>query len=128
MFIGCGSFVGGVLRYLLAKAVTRLSAMEVVPAPWMGIPWGTFLANVLGCFVLGLCYALFARFVTLSEELKLFLTVGFCGGFTTFSTFMNENFRLLQDGRLGLFVLYAAISLIAGYLMLYLGYVAGRAC
>ena len=60
-------------------------------------PLGTFLVNILGCFAIGLFYGLFERGNLMSPNLRIFLTVGFCGGFTTFSTFMNENFLLIKD-------------------------------
>ena len=90
LFIGMGSFTGGVLRYLISRYVQNF----LTPS----FPLGTLLVNILGCFAIGLFYGLFERGNLMNPNLKMFLTVGFCGGFTTFSTFMNENFQLIKDG------------------------------
>lgn len=83
MIVGCGSFVGGALRYLLTRTVQNWID------GWM--PAGTLAVNVLGCLLIGLFCGLSQEWMP--QSLKLFLTVGFCGGFTTFSTFMNENMQ-----------------------------------
>ncbi|MDD4759463.1 MAG: fluoride efflux transporter CrcB [Bacteroidaceae bacterium] len=114
MCIGLGSFTGGVLRYYLSKGIQQ--------AAFMQFPFGTMAVNLLGCFLIGLFYGLFDRGALMSPNLRLFLTVGFCGGFTTFSTFMNENFQLAKDGNILLFALYSAISLGGGFLLLALGH------
>lgn len=85
MIVGCGSFAGGALRYLLTRTVQNWFD------GWM--PAGTLAVNVLGCLLIGLFCGLSQEWMP--QSLKLFLTVGFCGGFTTFSTFMNENMQML---------------------------------
>lgn len=87
----------------------------------MHFPTGTMVVNLLGSFLIGLAYGIFERGALMTTELRLFLTVGFCGGFTTFSTFMNENYQLVKDGNFMLTSLYAAISLGGGFLLLALG-------
>jgi CrcB protein len=113
LIIGTGSFVGGVSRYLTSKYIqnTILSAF----------PFGTFFVNILGCFLIGLFYGLSERGNLVSYEWRLFLTVGFCGGFTTFSTFANENIALLKDGNIFYFALYAGLSVFIGILATYIG-------
>ena len=75
LFIGAGSFAGGVARYVLSHTVqTGVTS---------GFPWGTMVVNVLGCFVIGLLNALFERGHVMNTDLRMFLTTGFCGGFTT---------------------------------------------
>lgn len=121
IFIGSG--LGGVCRYLLSAAIQSHAA------PFTSFPWGTFTVNVAGCLLIGLCYGLFDRFcpdVIVSQQIRLFLTIGFCGGFTTFSTFVNENFILLQSSDIMMALGYTALSLIAGFGMLYLGYAITR--
>ncbi|MCM1290628.1 MAG: CrcB family protein [Prevotella sp.] len=112
--VGAGSCVGGICRYLLSNAI-QLFRLSV-------FPWGTFAVNVLGCLIIGIIYGLLDKGVNMSSALKLFLTVGFCGGFTTFSTFINENY-LLFSGNSGWTVpIYLALSVILGFSALYMGY------
>lgn len=117
VFLGSG--IGGVCRYLLSRLIQTHAAAESL------FPWGTFAINVLGCFVIGLLYGVFDRYDTsgiVSPQVRLLLTTGFCGGFTTFSTFINENYLLFQSSNLLLVTGYAAASLICGFLLLYAGY------
>lgn len=114
LFVGIGSFAGGAVRYLISRTLQQ--------ATIHAFPWGTLAVNLLGCFAIGLLYALFERGNLMNVHLRLFLTVGFCGGFTTFSTFMNENFQLLKAGNFFYLSFYAACSLLGGLLVLYLGY------
>lgn len=114
--VGIGSFVGGVCRFLS----TRL-----IGAHWSGaFPLGTFAINLAGCFLIGLFYGLSAH--GLSPNVRLFLTVGFCGGFTTFSTFANESLQLFRTGNILPFALYAALSVFFGILAVYAGNAAAR--
>lgn len=114
LIVGAGSCLGGMARYLLSKLI-QTSAGGV-------FPWGTLAVNVLGCLVIGFVYGLLDRGFNLSEGMKMFLTVGFCGGFTTFSTFMNENYLLFGSGHLLTVLAYAAVSLLLGLGMTYAGY------
>lgn len=84
--VGAGSFVGGIARYGLTRWVSAGSFTH--------LPLGTMVVNVAGCLFIGLLYGWFERADVLSPEWRLFLTVGFCGGFTTFSTFVHENYIL----------------------------------
>jgi len=95
LVVGCGGFVGSVLRYALSLACQRHSAV---------FPHGTLWANLLGCLVLGALSALAARTGALSPATRLLLATGLCGGFTTMSTFTYELFRFLEDAE----YLYAA--------------------
>ena len=114
LFVGLGSCCGGMLRYYLSRVIQQFTEST--------FPFGTLTVNVLGCLTIGLFTALFEQHNLMNTYLKLFLTVGFCGGFTTFSTFMNENYLLLKDGNLASFVIYIGGSVFLGYIMLYLGY------
>ncbi|MCC8176990.1 MAG: fluoride efflux transporter CrcB [Bacteroidales bacterium] len=106
LYIALGGALGSVLRYLLTKAVQ---------GHWPGaFPWGTMTVNLLGCLMIGVLYGLFEKHDVLSPEMRLLLTVGICGGFTTFSTFMNESLSLMRGGELLLCAAYIAASVILG--------------
>ncbi len=115
---GLGSFLGGGLRY----AVSRL-AVAIAPTPF---PLGTFLVNTTGCLVIGFVSAL-PLGSGLSPHTKLFLTTGICGGFTTFSTFMNENYALVKDGNGLVLALYVIGSLALGMAAVIAGHWLGKA-
>ncbi|MCU0408539.1 MAG: fluoride efflux transporter CrcB, partial [Bacteroidales bacterium] len=102
LFVGSGGFLGSVARFLVSRAMQN----------WYpsAFPWGTFAVNVAGCLLIGLIYGFSEKSSLLTTGWKMFLAVGFCGGFTTFSTFANENIALLRDGELFYFFLYTALS------------------
>ena len=112
LIVGAGSFIGGAWRYLISLLLKYTS----------GFPWATFIINLLGCLIIGLLWGLFTRFTNVSQQLVLFLSVGFCGGFTTFSTFSKESFQLIQSGNWLYFSLYVAGSIILGILLVATGY------
>ena len=114
IFIGLGSMAGGIMRFLVTKIVKDINTSA--------FPWGTLIVNIAGCLILGLIYGLFARGWQVSENLRLLLTVGFCGGFTTFSTFMNDNYLLISTSQTMLFLTYLLISILGGYIALFGGY------
>lgn len=104
--VGAGSCLGGIGRYLLSKYISNVGSSE--------FPWGTFAVNILGCLVIGVVCGLLMRNFQLSEPMKLFLTVGFCGGFTTFSTFANENYQLMGGAMTLTSVVYILATLLCG--------------
>lgn len=104
--IGSGSFLGGITRYLISRAIQNSVASS--------FPFGTMWVNILGCFLIGLLFGLSDRGNLSNNELRLFLTVGFCGGFTTFSTFSGENMAMLRDGSFLHFTLYVGLSVFLG--------------
>jgi CrcB protein len=113
LIIGSGSFIGGIARFLISRYVQNqaLSAF----------PYGTFLVNLAGCFLIGIFYGLSERGNMMNSELRMFLTVGFCGGFTTFSAFANENISLLREGDFFYFALYTSLSIFLGLMATYIG-------
>jgi len=90
MIAGFGGFIGSALRYWLSSATYR------VLGP--GFPYGTLLVNVVGCFFIGFLMAFFEERFVVSPSLRVFLTIGILGGFTTFSTFTFETMGLLTEG------------------------------
>ena len=113
LLVCIGSFFGGGARYLVGKAVQSWVAVS--------FPWGTMAVNVIGCFLIGLFSGL-SLGGQISPTSKLVLVTGFCGGFTTFSTFMNENLLLGRDGAMLSAVLYTLLSLAFGLIAVIIGY------
>ena len=113
LFVCIGSFFGGGARYLVGKAIQSFAAVA--------FPWGTMAVNVIGCFLIGLLSGL-SLGGQISPTTKLVLVTGFCGGLTTFSTFMNENLLLGRDGAMLSAVLYTLLSLALGLIAVIVGY------
>lgn len=109
LVVGAGGFVGAVLRYLVGL-------LEMNPES--GFPLKTFIINIAGAFLIGVVAALASR-EALSPKTVLFLKVGICGGFTTFSSFALENHDLMMGGSSGVAVTYMAVSLVLGILAVY---------
>ncbi|MBZ9630756.1 fluoride efflux transporter CrcB [Salegentibacter sp. LM13S] len=110
IFLGGG--FGSVLRYLISKSLNFETAF---------IPFGTFTVNILGSLLLGLILGVAAKSDIFTSNIVLFLAVGFCGGFTTFSSFAFENQALLRSGDYLNFFFYTFGSLILGILAVFLG-------
>ncbi len=82
---------------------------------------GTFAINILGCFIIGMVYAVTARNASTGSDIKLLLATGFCGGFTTFSAFAFENLELLKSGQQLTALIYIILSVVLGILAVVLG-------
>ena len=113
IIVGIGSGIGGIFRYLISLFMTQAHN---------GFPWGTFTVNIAGCLLIGILWGLTSRFQNLSPSFSLFLMVGFCGGFTTFSTFSKEGLTMLQANNYILFSLYIIGSVVLGVMAVALGY------
>ena len=111
--VGAGSFLGGAVRYLVSLAMKGVSK---------GFPWATLTVNLVGCFLIGLLWGAFSKNGSEGSNWALFLTVGLCGGFTTFSTFSKEALVMLQAGNIWGFAGYVSISVIVGIALFALGY------
>jgi CrcB protein len=119
LLVGVGSFVGGNARYVLARGVGGMIDAR--------FPLGTFLVNVSGSFLLGFVGGLLAtRALPHADSLRLALGVGFCGGFTTFSTFEYETHALFEDGVWLPAMTNVLLSLFAGLVAVRLGVVAAK--
>lgn len=114
LLVGIGGFLGSVGRYFVSKLNLRWSFYD--------IPMGTLTANLLGSLIIGFFLGIFIKSGTPATNLKLLLVVGFCGGFTTFSSFTNENFLLIQNGQLLTAFIYMLGSIVLGLIFVYLGY------
>ena len=110
VFIGGG--LGSTLRYGLSKFLNNAET---------GIPYGTFAANILGSLLIGIILGLALKNQTLSQNTVLFLATGFCGGFTTFSTFAYENHLFLKSGDFMSFALYTIASFVVAFAMVFIG-------
>ena len=113
ILVGLGSCIGGITRYL-----TQLFVQKHYPSSF---PWGTLSVNITGCFMIGIVYALVDRGNILSPAIRLLLATGFCGGFTTFSSFAYENISLMRDGEFFYTSIYILLSVVVGLLAVYLG-------
>ena len=118
IFIGGG--VGSVLRYL-----AQISINERMSGIGFPFSWGTFIVNIAGSLLIGLFYSISERW-NLSMEMRLFLTTGLCGGFTTFSTFSNDGLSLLRGEFYGTFLLYALLSIGLGLIAVLTGGAIGK--
>lgn len=114
LIVGLGGFIGSVARFLVSKLNIYVH--------FFSIPVGTLTVNITGSFIIGLLAGIASRSELISYNMRLFLMVGICGGFTTFSSFTNENFTLIQNGQLLSALLYTGLSLFLGFIAVYLGY------
>jgi fluoride exporter len=110
LFIALGGAAGSVIRYFCQRIFNDES-----------FPSGTLLVNIVGCFIMGMLWAMIAN-NSLREQSRLLWITGFCGGFTTFSAFSYESNRLLMDGKVFIFFLYTSITVVAGLFATYGGY------
>lgn len=113
-----GSAIGGGCRFLVSKLITENTTSA--------FPWGTFAVNLIGCLIIGILFGLSERGINLTPQMKALLITGFCGGFTTFSTFAHENYLLLNDSRFWMVFLYTVLSFALGLLLAHAGHAITR--
>ncbi len=96
IFIGGG--IGALTRYILIEQINKSFVSS--------FPYGTLTVNVIGAFLIGLAWSYFTAKINISDNLKLFITIGFLGGFTTFSSFNVDVFELIQNGNILISIIY----------------------
>lgn len=112
--VGLGGFLGSVTRYVISISIQ--SRIE------HGFPFGTLTVNIIGCFVIGILIGVsLSKSITISDNIKLFISTGFLGGFTTFSAFSAETLALIDKGDLSIAFLYAALSVFLGLSATWIG-------
>ena len=112
IFLGGGC--GALSRYLIIDQMNKLGTNS--------FPYGTMLVNVLGAFLIGIVYYLRMSKIIINEQLKVFITIGFLGGFTTFSSFNLDFFRLIESGNIFPALMYALATLLTTIVAFYIGY------
>jgi CrcB protein len=118
LLVGMGGFAGAVARYGVGTFVTQRMGLR--------FPFGTFLVNVSGCFLIGFFMHLLAERGVLDLHWLYIVVIGFIGAYTTFSTFEYETMRELQDGQIGIGLLYVGSSVLLGFFMVWLGSISAR--
>lgn len=113
ILVGCGGFAGSCMRYLVGRWASV----------WFSgcFPMGTLLVNLAGCFLIGIMFGLFEKYDLLSADVNLLLVTGFCGGFTTFSTFANDLWTMGSKGDWAIGLVYFCLSVIFGVLLVWGG-------
>ncbi len=118
LIVGAGGFIGSVMRYLVQVVVEKGLTST--------FPLGTLIANIAGSFIIGMVFAFAEKGDLMNAEWRIFLAVGVCGGFTTFSSFAYNNFTMLKEGSFGQFFWNVGGSLFLGILAVYLGVIVIR--
>lgn len=118
LWVGAGGFLGAIARYAIGGWMTRRYGLA--------FPYGTFVINISGCFLLGLLLAVLDARASLPSALRLLGPIGFVGAYTTFSTFEYETLRTVQEGQSGLAMLYVLLSVLLGYAAAWAGQGTGR--
>jgi len=118
IIVSAGAAIGGALRYGISSYIQR--NISVV------FPYGTLVVNVVGTFILGIIMFYLNEKEFIGNEFRLFLTVGFCGGFTTFSTFSYETLTLFRDSEFGLAIYNVVLNVVLCMIGVYLAYLISK--
>ncbi len=118
LLIGLGGSIGSIARFLVSRLNNRVE--------WLSIPIGTLVVNVIGSFLIGFLIGISEKSPILTVELRMFLMVGLCGGFTTFSSFTGENLMLMRNGQFLPLFLYTGLSILLGFTAVYFGYISTK--
>ena len=113
LIVGFGGFIGTAFRFLISRYI-QVSYLSV-------FPWSTFIINIFGSLLIGIFFGISEKGNLMSPELRIFLTVGICGGFTTFSSFADDAFILLQNKEWLRFTVYPTLSFFLGLSAVFIG-------
>ena len=119
LLVGIGGCLGSILRFWLGSYIGSKMGTR--------FPYGTFVVNITGSFLVGLIFAWLTVRTSWSPNWRYLIPIGFIGGYTTFSSFEYETLRTIQDGQIGLGLLYVAASVVVGFVAVWGGMIAGRA-
>jgi CrcB protein len=115
LLVGIGGGIGSILRYVSSWLITKNVSTN--------FPLATFSVNIFGCLLIGILIGIFGKQLSPNDDLKYLFITGFCGGYTTFSTFSAENIQLIQSGNYLIPALYITSSVLFGILAVFLGMV-----
>ncbi len=118
IYLSFGGIVGTVARYVLSGAIYQAFGAQ--------FPYGTLIVNLIGCFMMGILTTFADQKFLLDPNLKILLMVGFCGAFTTFSTFIFETSNLIRDGEMFKALANVLLSVFIGFLVFRLGILCGE--
>lgn len=113
LLVGIGGFIGSIARYAVSLFFSKIVKLD--------FPYGTFVVNIVGCLLIGIFFGMSEKQNWLNENWRIFLTIGLCGGFTTFSSFAFENLSMLQNHNYSGFFLYTAGSVLLGLMAVWVG-------
>jgi CrcB protein len=119
IMVGVGGCLGSILRFWVGSYIGSRMGTR--------FPYGTFVVNITGSFLIGLVFALLTTRTNWSPNWRYLIPIGFIGGYTTFSSFEFETWRTIQDGQIGVGFLYVALSVVLGFVAVWVGVIAGRA-
>lgn len=119
LLVGIGGGIGSMLRFLVSVATSRFVQG--------GFPLPTLVVNLSGCFLIGILAGIFAQPPYSENTMRFLLITGFCGGYTTFSTFANENMVLIENQQLFMAIGYTLLSVVLGIALVWLGMLASQA-
>lgn len=119
VWVGIAGFCGAVCRYWFDGWISRLTGG--------GFPWGTFVVNMTGCFLIGVTTTVLTDRLLPHPSIRIAVTVGFIGAYTTFSTWAYESLRQIQDGAIGMALINLGMSIVVGMSAAWIGVVVGRA-
>jgi CrcB protein len=117
--VGVGGFVGSIARFWLATYIGQRMGTR--------FPYGTFIVNISGCFLIGMVMTILNEKTQLSSTYRYLIPIGFIGGYTTFSAFEYETLRAIQDGQFAVGLLNVALSVLVGFLMVWTGAMVAKA-